>query len=200
MKCPKNHEVGTKFGAIACGPDACAGEVTTWSPETTQAPKKSRKKVELPIPYVEVNKAVRETNKALRAENLDPGLTDEAAEQVERMKKSIGKYEARRAFLKTPDVSKLSQEEAKDWVNKKLDSLAPEAVSRIEYALKLGDDDVSLKAAYEILDRTGFGRKDGGGLPGAPIIIQVAGADGTTTTTTTYKPSWMIDAKKEEKK
>lgn len=198
MKCPSNHDVGTLFGAVACGPDFCAENLKAWNPETTKAPAKTKKRVELPIPYVEVNKSLKETSKALKHEGLSKDLTDEAAGEVERMKKSIGRYEARRAFLKTPDISKITAEEAKEWVGKKLDALAPEAVARIEYNLKLGDEDASTKAAYEILDRTGFGRKDGGGLPGAPIIIQVAQPDGSTTTTTTYKPAWMVDAKKEK--
>lgn len=198
MKCPKGHEVGQMFGALACGPDTCVEGLGGWEPATTKAPAKSTKKVELPIPYVAVNKSLRATEKAIKEADLGE-LTDEATEQMERMKKSIGRYEARKAFLKTPDVAKMTPEEAKDYVTKRLDSLAPEALSRIEYNLKLGDEDASTKAAYEILDRTGFGRKDGGGLPGAPIIIQLPNQDGTSTTTTTYKPSWMVDAVKEKK-
>lgn len=200
MKCPNGHDVGAFVGKVACGPDFCGENLQSWNPETTKAPKQQRKKTELPIPYVEVNKTVRETSKALKREGLPQDLTDEAAAEIERMKKAIGKYEAHRAFLKIPDISKMTTEEAKDWVSKKIDALLPEALARVEYNLKLGDEQAKDKAAYELLDRGGFGRKDGGGLPGAPIIIQVAQPDGTTTTTTTYKPSWMVDAKKEPDK
>ena len=194
MKCPRGHAVGTFFGAIACGPDACVEGLKVLEPASIPAPpKQKRKNVELPIPYKEVNKSLKKTEKGLVAAGLDEELTQEAEDHVQKMKKAIGRYEARKAFLGAPDTAKLSPEEMKDYVQKKLDSLTPEAIARIEVALKLGDDDVSLKAAYEILDRGGFGKKEGGGLPGAPIIIQVTqnGVPNQDTTTTTYKPAWM---------
>lgn len=199
MKCPGGHDVGTFYGAVACGPDACARGLSNAPTDLRVAvpPKPKRKSTELPIPYTEVNKSLKATSKALAKADLPDDLSTEAVEHVEKMKRAIGRYEARKAFIKAPDLAGKSAEEVKDFVQKRLDSLTPDALARVEVALKLGDDDVSLKAAYEILDRGGFGKKEGGGLPGAPIIIQMIGGENTNTT---YKPAWMtVDAKKDGK-
>lgn len=200
MKCPCGHTVGTYFGAVSCGPDVCAESLSTVPTDLRKVapPKPKRKSTELAIPYKEFNKSVKSTEKALAKAELPEDLSTEAVEHIDKMKRAIGRYEARKAFIKTPDLGGKTAEEVKDFVQKRLDSLTPDALARVEVALKLGDDDVSLKAAYEILDRSGFGKKEGGGLPGAPIIIQMNGVP-TDSTTTTYRPAFMtVDAKKDK--
>lgn len=198
MKCPNGHNLPHAENGVDCITSACGADAKPLvAGQKIQPPRKQREKIELPIPHGEINRDINKTNKALLKEEkevMTDNLEQESLEQLEKMRKAIGKYHARKAWLKPADTSKMTPEESKDYVQKKLESLAPEAVARIEYDLKLGDDEASKKAAYEILDRTGFGRKDGGSLPGAPIIIVNNASDGTTTA---YKPAFLqVDGQK----
>lgn len=201
MKCPQGHSLPNVVGNVRCSADYCAevsAEAFVPGQEITPPAKREKVKAALPVPKRAVNKALKEA----RAEFGDLGAESQEIardEQLEKMSRAIGKYEARKAYLKQPDTAAMTAEEAKNYVQQKLDALTPEAIARIEFNLKLGDDQAADRAAYEILDRTGFGKKDGGTPGGAPIIIvQQNAPDGTMTQ---YRPSFLtVDGKKGEGK
>lgn len=94
---------------------------------------------------------------------------------------AVERYKRRRDHFKTPTLA--TAEEAKSYVDKRLAELLPDAVDRVAGDLLLGDEEASRKAAYEVLDRQGFGRKEGLSQPGAPIVIVTGGG-------AAYTPPW----------
>ena len=58
-----------------------------------------------------------------------------------------------------------------DRVATKLVELTPLAVAELEYQLRRGDDKQRAEMAKEVLDRSGFGKKEGGNIAASPILI-----------------------------
>lgn len=200
MKCPKNHPLPNIIGGVSCAPDQCAEDNVPLFSRDKRTEKKALAKKESTKAADELarakTQAIRKEITTKTESVIETALegsdllwaakTDAAAARVEEIAKlghKIGRHEALRLYTGTPDSAKLTQEERKGYVDKKLDELTVDAIARVEYDLKLGDEDVSRKMALEVLDRTGYGKKEALAQAGAPIIIVNQGGE-------TYRPPW----------
>ncbi len=188
LTCPKGHKLPNAISGMQCGMSWCASEplVTNYKPTTHRQSR--QEKYKNATQKGPAKSAMAEIKAELATTQPETGLGDVVEDKayLEKMEKNIGRYAARKAFAKLP--KDLTPETIRKFIEKKLETLLPAAIERVEYDLKLGDDDVSRKMALEVLDRTGFGRKDNNVMPGAPIIIVQSGTGGQT-----YKPAFLVD-------
>ncbi len=208
MKCPKNHSLPNVINGVQCAPDFCAENVDEWKvPEVSkyEAQKKAKRVRENVALTAAEKTALKNFEKgetgALISEmfagtGMVDAVKDEAArertKEIVKVGRAIAKFEARRAVVKTP--KNLAPEQAKEYVDKKLDTLLPDAIDRVEYELKFGDEANSLKAAYEVLDRRGYGKRENNPILGAPIVIVQQNASNEPVV---YKPGFLtIDSDK----
>jgi hypothetical protein len=89
---------------------------------------------------------------------------------------ALGRYLARKKLYKYPEFT--DEKEAIAYVEKKLVTLAPEALAQLEYELKMGDSNSRAAAAREVLDRAGFAKSDKSDRLSQPIVLINAGANG----------------------
>lgn len=102
-----------------------------------------------------------------------------------RFQHSMTKAKLRREYLKVPEG--LTGPDAEAYVQRKMVDLTPDAVAELEFQLKIGDDRQRMTAAQDILDRAGFGKRDGGGAAVGPImIINAVGGS--------FTPPWAVKA------
>lgn len=204
MKCPNDHELPNVVNGLNCSPRYCAVTKQRFYNEPPKKPKnpKTYKPKQPPINHQAAAAAQKELTVALESDaSLLDGvaLPEEAkataieiasqakAAEVGALAKAVGRFEGRRSLMKTPKG--LDAEEGKAYVEKRLDQMLPDAVDRVAYELVAGDAKGSLEAAYEILDRKGFGKKEGAPTLGAPIIVQINNGPGVEGAT--YKPAWL---------
>jgi len=105
----------------------------------------------------------------------DPAFNTNTITDEEVSPSAIARLDARHQFLKVP--ANLEGDAADKFVTGRLASLAPAALAEVEYRLKLGSGDERYDAALEVLDRTGFGKTDKGGVGSSPIIVINAGGN-----------------------
>lgn len=141
--CPKGHSLPNG----KCTPLYCGNEL---------------KDTPIGIPLSKKEKEQLRVSEALRDEST------EFSEQ-EKINRALVRHEKRNALLKVP--TNLPEAELEGHVTKKLVSLLPYAAARLEYELKFGDEKQQHEAMVEVLDRTGFGRKNDSGNGGAPVIV-----------------------------
>lgn len=202
MKCPMSHELPHVYNGVNCSPSYCAQ--AKFKAIVPEEPKKNPRRVTTGKKVAESAKATAQARVDLTVALSKSGseldameLPEEArtvtselvlkakAAEIERLAKAAGRLEGRRALMKTPKG--LGGEDAKGYVEKRLDQMLPDAVDRVAYELLCGDDRGSLEAAYEVLDRKGFGRKEANPTQGAPIIVQINNVPEGGT----YKPAWL---------
>lgn len=72
-----------------------------------------------------------------------------------------------------------SPESVRDWAEKEIHNLLPEAVASLAWDIKYGDNKARTEARGEILRATGIDKKDAASFgKGGQIVINVAGATG----------------------
>jgi hypothetical protein len=191
MKCPKGHDLPHSVNKVQCAPNACASDnVPVFGNVVKEKKSKQRPRNEMKqltaasVEVVDLAKADMSAAVSLKDED--------AKEEVKKLGRAVSRYEARKAYMKTPEKI----DDPKTYVEKRLEEMLPDAVDRLGFDLKLGDEDASRAAAKDILDRSGFGKRDGQALPGAPIVIVMGGQESKA-----YSPPWAtrVDVKKEEK-
>lgn len=110
---------------------------------------------------------------------------------------ALAKAEAMELLIPTPEFTTV--EDAKAYVEKRIPELAPKAIDRIALDLLYGSAADARKAAYEILDRAGFGKREANVAAGAPIIIVNNGGGGAYQPVwSTAKPAPVIDVTPED--
>lgn len=149
-KCPKGHGLPHQTNAGNCTPVWCAGQI----------------------------KHKKEKSLATRAPAKTPALfvPGEDKEEV-KIARASSRREARLRAINFPEKP-MEGLEAETWADKKLVQLLPEAVAVLEFDLKYGDEDAKARAASEVRNATGRGKKDGGGGGGAifNVIMQPGGS------------------------
>ena len=202
MQCPKGHTLPYSVNKVQCAPNACASDNVPMFPVTQEVkaskgpgrpPKAKKENKRVSVGLRDLNDANEESVALARQEMVD-AVPKEHKEEAMKLARNVSRYEARKAYMKTPEVI----EDPKAYVDARLTALLPDAVDRLGFDLKLGDEDASRQAAKDILDRTGFGKRDGTAMPGAPIMIVVNGAVGDSKG---YTPPWaqVVDGKADKK-
>lgn len=107
--------------------------------------------------------------------HLTPLAADEDAE-VE-LETALKRERARHKLTKPPRGLKGAQ--AEEYVTEKLAELSVLAIHEQEAQLRFGDPAARGRTAKEILAATGHGPKEGGGAPGALIVINANGEQST---------------------
>jgi hypothetical protein len=128
-------------------------------------------------------KRVKENGKVtkVRQAEIQTLLAPEPVEDVQTEEKAAitrmdSRRMARREYFGAP--TKLQGADAEEWGDKKLVELVPEAVAELEYQLKLGDDEQRFRAAKQVLDSTGRGKREVGAGGSSPIIMLVGAGPG----------------------
>lgn len=142
-RCPSGHSLPHKTNAGNCTPVWCAGQIK---------PKKDAL-----------------AKRAPGEDKPTPFVPAEDKEEV-RIARAQSRRQARLRAIDFPE-KEMEGAEAEQWADRKLVKLLPEAVALLEFDLKYGDDDAKARAAQEIRNATGRGRKDSGG--GASAIFNV---------------------------
>lgn len=95
------------------------------------------------------------------------------ADEVVRIGHAVGRYAARRAFLKYPNG--MTGAAVDEFVQERLDELSVDAVAEWEYQLKTGDDRQRMEAADKVMTAKGYGK---GATPigASPVIILTGSA------------------------
>jgi hypothetical protein len=171
-RCPGRHTLPHQVQGVSCTPTFCKGKGSRGGVTNKLTSGTSGEGASPPASGAAIEAALA----PLRAQGFDEEALASLGAEVER-------YERRRALMRTPAV--ITVEEAKAAAEKSLALAVADAADRLVMDLKYGNDDVSRRAALEILDRQGFGKKEGYQAPGAPIVIVNA------TGTDSYSPPWV---------
>lgn len=160
-RCPGGHALPHESGGGRCTP--------LWCTEPTKKRGGGRMKANAIV-------------KSLPASDVK----DMAELEDRRFQHSMNKAKLRKEYMKVPEG--LTGPDAEAYVQRKMIDLTPDAVAELEFQLKIGDDRQRMTAAQDILDRAGFGKRDGGGAAVGPIMI--INANGGT-----FIPPWVKQEK-----
>jgi hypothetical protein len=122
-------------------------------------------------PFAEVSAAPVDAPKRGRPpkQEADPEATKSNA---------IAAYGQRMAGIKRPAPDS-SSESVRDWAEKEIHNLLPEAVASLAWDIKYGDAKARTEARGEILRATGVDKRDATNFgKGGQIVINVGGANG----------------------
>jgi hypothetical protein len=148
LRCPKGHELPRRTSRGECTPIYCAGGARGRLPKDMTG---------------------------IVTAKLDAAIPAEARRGVEedRLAMAQSRLAARKKYLKVPEG--LTGADAEAYVTRKMVDLSPLAAAELEFELTLGDDKARAEAARDVLDRTGFGKREGGHVAAGPILIINAG-------------------------
>lgn len=195
-RCPLGHKLPHKLGAGECTPVRCgaadgpAKKTLTKQLRDAQAgataavgDPPSDTSVASPAPAQAASQAVSDdfSDAASAAATPSPEETralvkkeeELLAREHQRDKLAVKRHEKWNKFLAVPQ--NLTGEEAEKWADHKLASLLPQAVATLERMAKYGTEDQQERAAKQILEANGRGKRDAATASTPPIVIQVTG-------------------------
>lgn len=146
MNCPKGHKLPNTAEFGQCTPLYCGGD----KDDTASIGKVKKAKA----------RKVRKVPPTEGALTLPDNNEDEIAVRSAR---------SRQDFVKMPQDLEGAAAEA--WADAKMVNLTPLALAELEYQLVLGDNDERWRAAKQVLESTGRGKKEQSVNGASPILI-----------------------------
>lgn len=169
-KCPNGHGLPNKMGAGECTPVRCGASEGAGEAHAARAAKRKAPKVSQEVSPPSAGPASPSDSLA----KIEKAIGDEET----RIALASKKHEKWMAFLKAP--MGLSGDEAEKYADGKLASLLPAAVTTLEKFLRFGTDEQQERAARQILEANGRGKRDAIAASTPPIVIHVNGVGGVS--------------------
>lgn len=189
-RCPKAHALPHKTARGECTPLYCAD---TEGALGSNAKEHRKQKSALDVAKEE---SVNQPDLTIDGIVKDPLANAEGkkakVEETVRIGKATGRHAARAEALNVPKG--LTGQDAEDWADRRMVELLPLAVAEKEFQLRFGDDSARDKAASDILNATGRGKRDQGAAVGATIILVGAGTDGKAILPWAPKKSQLVES------
>ena len=182
-RCPNDHVLPHKMPGGECTPVRCAAIQGTGSATSARHAKARREK------RAAVDQAPTASKLTAPPSAVVPPPGEAAPDAVALAKVTAAldaedtkialaskKHDKWMGFLKAPQG--LSGDDAEKYADGKLASLLPAAVATLEKFLRFGTDDQQERAARQILEANGRGKREAIAASQPPIVIQVTGSGG----------------------